>query len=501
MLTSMSAETVVIGGGTAGCVVAARLAEAGEDVVLLEAGPDYGPLASGAWPDDLLDAMSLPTSHDWGYQGAGSGGQPLTFDRAKVMGGCSSHNGCTQSVGWSGDYDRWAAAGSPGWDAASMRTFRDRAAEMLQLRTYADDEVQPFQAAFLELCGRHGLSRADDLLDLDAGVGAGCGPVNIVEGVRRNTSIAYLDKLRGLANLTILDQATAHRVLLNHGRVVGVEVVRGGVLQRLSCTRVVVSAGAYGTPEILLRSGIGPASELRNLGIDALVDLAGVGANLHDHPAVQLRFEASSDLAAQLGAFARSGRPLPEEQALAKLKSPYADGPYDLHCYPWIEPDPASKSGWRVVIPVAQLRPRSRGRVRLVPSAVDSLAEIDNAFLSDPEGADLGSLEFGLSWLEEVLRDEAFASLLGSMIDAPPASPEKRRTWIRQTHEHYWHPAGTAAMGPESDAASVVDHQGRVHGTEGLHVCDASVFPDIPRATPALPVVMVAEKLSVDLGA
>ena len=122
MSTSASPDVVVIGGGTAGCVVAGRLAErADRQVLLIEAGPDYGSRTSGRWPADLLDASSLPSSHDWGYSGAGASGRDLAFDRARVMGGCSTNNGCTQSWGWSGDYDRWAAAGLVGWSATDLR--------------------------------------------------------------------------------------------------------------------------------------------------------------------------------------------------------------------------------------------------------------------------------------------------------------------------------------------------------------------------------------------
>jgi choline dehydrogenase-like flavoprotein len=140
-LESPSADVVIVGGGTAGCVVAARLAEAGADVLLLEAGPDYGPLSEGRWPVDLLDATTIPMSHDWGcFGGAGAGGQPLLFDRARVIGGCSSVNGDAQSVGWRGDYDRWGDM-CPGWFGRDLEPAFARAKAATRVRVPPDDEV------------------------------------------------------------------------------------------------------------------------------------------------------------------------------------------------------------------------------------------------------------------------------------------------------------------------------------------------------------------------
>jgi choline dehydrogenase len=493
-------EVIVVGGGTAGCVVAARLVDAGHSVLLVEAGPDYGPFDADRWPEDLLDAASLPFSHDWGYQGKGAGGQSLTFERARVIGGCSTHNGCTQTVGWAGDYDRMAADGCDGWSAAALQPLFEAATRKMQLRHYRDDEVQPFHRVFLESSRTAGVPTIHDLDRLTGELGAGCAPVNTLGNVRVNTAFAYLDAVRDSELLTIVSDAQVDRVVMSGGRATGIEYLVHGRRVHAAASTVVLSAGAYGTPEILLRSGIGPADELRALGIDVSIALEGVGRNLHDHPTVQLDFAATRALADDLAAFAATAW-LPEEQTIAKLRSPFADGPFDLHVYPWIEPDPSLATGWRVVIPVSQLRPRSRGTVRLSSADPDARSIVDPRFFSDQDGADLGSVEFGVRWVIDELLAGSIGRYLGEPLgrDIRGLGTDELRAWMRSSHTHYWHPAGTSRMGREGDHAAVVDGEGRVFGSDGLVVADASVFPDIPRATPALPTVVAAERIAAGL--
>jgi choline dehydrogenase len=448
---AVEAEVAIVGGGTAGAVVAGRLAAAGRDVLVIEAGPDYGPLADARWPADLLDAVTLPTSHDWGYR---DGNHAL--DRAKVLGGCSVHNGCTQNWGWRGDYDAWG----PGWSADDLAPAFARARAALRLRHYARDEIQPFQAAFLEACAACGHRLADDFDDLDGGAGAGCSPVNIVDGVRWNTAFAYLDPVRD--RLRILDRTPVERI--EPGR--GVTRIHAGA-QRIDAAEVVLCGGAYGTPELLLRSGIGER-------------LPGVGRGLQDHPAVQLEFAASAELVARVEEFARQHW-LPEEQAILKLASPVCEGPYDLHVYPWIEPDP--ESTWKCVFPVALVRPRSRGSV--------ALGRIDHRHLAEP--ADVTALAGGVAALLELIAQPALAVLIEEPRSAQPGDDLER--FVREHHVHYWHPGASCPMGP------VVDEHARLHGFAGIRIADASIFPAIPRATTAMPTTVVGERVAELMGA
>ncbi|WP_224789456.1 GMC family oxidoreductase [Pseudomonas fluorescens] len=496
--TLRNADVLVIGGGSAGCTVAGRLAAAGRQVLLIEAGPDYGPRTSPDWPADLLNARTLPTSHDWGYTGPGGAGQPLALDRCRVIGGCSTHNGTTQNVGWAGDYDRWAAQGCPGWDAASLAPLFESALHRYWARHYRQHEIQPFHQAVLGAATAQGLPLVSDFHQLTGGAGAGCAPVNSsLEGVRLNAAFAYLDPVRDSGQLEVLCDTLVQRISFKDGRAQAVHILHQGVEQRLPAKLIVLCAGTYGSPEILLRSGIGPRDHLAELQIPLTHDLPGVGCNLHDQPTANLEYEGTQALAEALAAF-EADRVLMDEQTIIKLRSPFAgSAPYDLHVFPWIERDPSLKHGWRCIFPVGLLRPRSRGSLQLTSSDPRAAAAIDTGFFADPE--DLPPMLFGLQWTQELIRSPALANFIGAPLATLPQQQTELTEWVRRNHRHYWHPVGTCRMGPASDPYAVVEHTGKVHGLEGLHVADASVFPEVPRGTTALPCAVVGERIALFL--
>lgn len=328
---TMVSDVVVIGAGTAGCLVARKLARGTTaSVLLIEAGPDYGPLADELWPPELLDSSTLPTSHDWGYTGPGAEGQTgWAFERAKVVGGCSAHNGCSQTVGFGADYEQWGLD----WTRSEIEARLTSLNRALQVRQYADDELTPFQQGVMEAMVQRGLPRTDDLDVLDGGVGCGPSPVNNPRGVRWNSGFAFLDEARSERTLRVLGRALVERLEVEDGVVRRAVVRADGQLIVVEARHFVLCAGAYGSPELLLRSGIGPAAELAAVGISAAVDLPGVGRNLHDHPTLELRFAPSELLLRQTADFART-RPAPDEQVIAKADSLLGDGPYDLHLFP-----------------------------------------------------------------------------------------------------------------------------------------------------------------------
>src|SRR5689334_1984733 len=291
------ADTVVIGGGTAGTAVAARLVQGtAQTVMLIESGPDYGAFAERRWPTQLLDARSLPGGHDWGYiSGAGTGRPGHLLERARVIGGCSSHNGCAAIWGSRVDYDNWAVLGNEGWSADELLPFFKLANEMLRVKRISASEITPWQQACLETAPKVGIPQVPDLNDLDENIGMSTSPVNIQDGVRWNAAFAYLDPLRGNKRLTIQSQTQVDRLRLDGNRVVALEGIGPGGPVTIEAGQVIVCAGTYGSPALLLRSGIGPDAELRALGIKTKVDLP-VGKNLHDHPAVYLKFSGTPQL-------------------------------------------------------------------------------------------------------------------------------------------------------------------------------------------------------------
>lgn len=488
-------DVAVLGGGTAGCVVAGRLAaESDAEVVVLEAGPDYGPRSGGAWPADLLDGGALVASHSWGYDTGDLHPVRGTIElpRARVIGGCSSHNGCIVAVGCAEDYDAWARlTGDEAWSAPGVRDLIARALARLRVRHYHDDEVGPFHRACLDAAAELGVSRADDLDDLDGGVGFGVEPVNIEDGVRINTAFAYLDPARGRPNLRILDRTLVDRIAPGP-EAVEVLAVRDGAEVRVRARSVVLAAGSYGTPAILLRSGIGDPDDLHALGIRPVLALPGVGRNLHDHPLVEIDFAGTERLRTAIGAAAAS-RFVPEEQTLGKLRSSSAEGPYDLHLIPVAAPEHSLLAG-RTLIAVGAMEPRSRGRLTLASGDPGVAPLIDHGYLSDPDGHDVEVLVEGVALARELAATPPLRSLVGEELS--PGQATDLREAIARTHVHYYHPVGTCAMGRADDPLAVCDGRGRLHGLERVVVADCSLIPVVPRANTNVPAVVIGERIA-----
>jgi choline dehydrogenase len=496
------ADTVVIGGGTAGAVVAGLLAAQSDDrVVVLEAGPDYGPFGDRRWPGDLLDARALGYTHDWNYaSGDTYPNRVVNFERAKVIGGCSAHNGCAAIWGSRVDYDGWADLGLIGWSSEKLLPVFARAAERLRVRRYARHEVTPFQQACLDAAPGAGIPLTDDLNDFDQDEGMATSPVNILDGTRWNAAFAYLDPVRERPNLTIAGWSTADRLVIEHGVATSVHYIGPDGPGQISAARFVTAGGAYGSPAILLRSGIGDPGELREVGVDPVIPLPGVGRNLHDHPSVRLKFAGTSRLETAMTAFARE-QWMPEEQTIAKIRSrlyPTSARGFDLHLYPVGGPDSESETGWHWSLPVACMTPRSRGAVTLRSPDPEREPRIDHRYLSDPERHDRAVLREGLRTARKLAAQPELRNLLGSELSPGPAIQDDPalEEWIEGVIEHYYHPVGTCAMGPDDDPLAVTDTRGRVHGMENVYVADCSIMPVIPRANTNLPAVVVGERVA-----
>ena len=488
-------DTIVVGAGTAGAVVAGRLAAGShEQTLLLEAGPDYGPAGSGHWPRDLLDATRVAQSHDWGYTGE-FGGRVIHFSRARVIGGCSSHNAGAVLLGSRFDYDGWASAGNPGWSARELLPLFAAAWGRLRVRRVDLTELTPFQRACRDAFVANGIPAVEDLNDLEENAGVAPFPVNIEGTTRVNSAFAYIDPVRD--RLLVVGDAPVERMLIRSGRAVGVAVRERQGLVEVGASRVVVCAGAYGSPAILLRSGIGPADELTAVEVKPVLNLPGVGRNLHDQPCVELHYEGSGELAGMMGRHQAETGWLPHEQVIAKYPSARCQQGFDMHIYP-VGGRSTDTPTWFWFLGAACLTPSSRGRVRLTGAGLDDKLLIDHRYLSDSGGYDRVRLAEGVERVREIAETPELRRLLGRETLPGPdvAGRQAIERYIDRAAVHYYHPAGTCKMGPESDPESVTGSDGHVHGIEGLYVADASIMPAVTAGNTNMPTTVIGEKVA-----
>ena len=436
-------DLVVAGGGTAGCVLAARLSENGSRrVCLVEAGPDYGPHDGGGWPADLLDARSLALSHSWETDR-----EDRSQLRARVIGGCSAHNACVMLSGTAADYDEWG----PGWTYAELAPYLERAGAAFATRVFEQGELSPWHRAFAA-------SSPEAIVH----------PVNARGTTRWHAGFAYLDPARERPNLTILPDALVDRVLLEGTRAVGVATSAGDVLAPV----VVLTCGAYGSPGVLLRSGIGPESGLP------------VGEGLLDHVGVGFGFEGTPLLAEEAARFAAE-QPVFMAQVTVPLRSSSCpDGTFDLFGFPAAE---LSGDGtYEVSAAVFAMKPVSRGSVRLTAADPRAPLAIDHGFLHDDSDAVV--LADGVEQLRALVARDPLARYVAR--ETRPGSEVPALAHVRETARGFFHPTGTCALG------RVVDRDGRVYGYEGLVVADASIMPTIPRANTNLTTAAIAERIA-----
>jgi len=494
-----AADTVVIGGGTSGAVVAGLLAEQSDErIVVLEAGPDFGPFHEGRWPADLLDARALGYTHDWKYTSEDTYPDRIVpFERAMVIGGCSSHNGCAAIWGSRIDYDAWVAAGLDGWSTDELEPLFERANERMRVKDYSESEVTPFHRAILEAAEAAGIPRTTNLNDLDEDEGMAPSPVNIADGVRWNSAFAYLDPVRDRPNLTVIGNALVDRIDIENGSATRVHFVGPQGPESIEAERVVIAGGTYGSPCVLMRSGVGNPATLRSIGIAPVHDLPGVGQNLHDHSAVMLSWAGTPELEARMEAFAAKTW-MPEEQSIAKIRSshyPEHEAGFDLHIYPVGGP---TADGWRWDSPVGCMTPRSRGEVTLRSADPAVSPRLDHRYLSDEAGHDRQVLIDGVRKARQIAAQSPLRDLIGD--ETAPASrvqsDEDIGAWVDGNVFHYYHPVGTCAMGPATDALAVTDARGKVHGLENVFVADCSIIPVIPRANTNIPAVVIGERIA-----
>jgi choline dehydrogenase len=493
-------ETVIVGGGSAGCVLATRLSEDTDRTVLLvEAGPDHADVST--LPLDVLDSSEPTVDHDWGYAADADLGRGIQLPRARIMGGCSATNACFALRGSPRDYEGWAALGNPGWSFADVlddfrrlerdEDFHDQwhgSDGAIPIRRHPRSELNRAQAAFLDGAIGLGHHYVEDH-NRPGAVGAGPTPRNARDGMRMSTAVTYLAHARSRPNLTVRPETVVSEVVCSGSRATGVRLLDGTVIE---ADRVVLAAGAYASPMVLARSGIGPAAELRALGVTPVVDLPGVGRNLSDHPllSVDLPTRPSpgpSRFQAHVSFHSRSADPAGAPDLLVFCAGPFEVGPDQ------------SPSGAVFGIVAALMAPRPRGWVRLASVDPSVPPRIHPAHLEDAE--DVERMIDAVTEARRLASSQPVTAITaGQELSPGPAVATGNRAalaeWARSAVTTYHHPVGTCAMGPRPGDGAVTDAHGSVHGIDRLTIADASIMPTIPTATTNVPTIMVAEHIA-----
>ncbi|MFF1680376.1 GMC family oxidoreductase [Streptomyces sp. NPDC058256] len=492
-------DTLVVGGGSAGAVLATRLSEnPTRRVLLLEAGPEYAP---DAYPADVASSSNLGamTGHDWGYTTEpGYIGHAIAAYRGKVLGGSSAVNGSVAIRALPSDFARWAGRGLKGWSydellpafkalestAAGDDALHGRTGP-LPIQQWGRDDISPMQRAFVDAALAVGIKPVDDFNGPDP-EGVGPYPMNVRDGVRINTGMAYLtDSVRARANLEIRSEVLVDRVLFEGRTATGVVLADG---TEVLAGEVILSAGAYGSAAILLRSGVGPADDLGALDIPVVADLP-VGLRLQDHPFYYNAYAADP---AKIG----EGTPVIGAKTWT-ASSEAAEGELDLHITAThLFDNSNSPTGVGFVLAVALVHPASQGTLTLVSRDPAVAPRIDLNFLAEP--SDRRRLVEGIRLARRIGATAPLSDLITQELNpgADATDDEAILQSALATLDTYHHPVATAPMGADDDPTAVTDRLGAVRGTEGLRVVDASILPDVPSAATHLTVLAAAEHIA-----
>lgn len=519
-------DYIIVGAGSAGCVVANRLsADPDVRVALLEAGgpDDY------LWihiPVGYFKTMHNPRT-DWCYvtePDPGLNGRQLQWPRGRTLGGSSAINGLLYVRGQAADYDHWRQLGNAGWSHADVLPYFKRSEDQQRgadahhgaggpLSVQNSRTRWPLTDAFIEACTQVGIPRTEDFNGA-VQEGAGYFQQTIRHGRRCSSAVAFLHPVRRRRNLTVLTRALTRRILIADGRATGVEATVAGRCRTLRARReVIVCAGAINAPQLLMLSGIGPGAELQALGLPVLADRPGVGRNLQDHLQIRGVYKTRDRItlndqvnnpvrkllmgieyilrrtgpltigASSVGVFARTDPGLAEPDVQFHIQPLSADKPGDgLHRFS------AFTSS------VCQLRPESRGTIRLTSPDPTVHPAIHPNYLAT--ATDQRVAVAGMKLSRRIAAAPALAALIAGEHDPGPGvdSDEELLEHARNSATTIYHPVGTCKMG--SDAMAVVDERLRVHGVRGLRVADASIMPTLVSGNTNAPAIMIGEKAS-----
>jgi choline dehydrogenase-like flavoprotein len=521
-------DYIVIGSGSAGSLMANRLsADPANRVALIEAGP-----SDRTWPVNVKTAMPVGNifllpheKYNWKQSLAGNAAvhnRQINFPRGKLFGGCSAINGGVYIRGQKADYDDWADTGNRGWSYADVlpafkavenyagpdRVWHGKGGE---LDVQKPKSWNPIAGAIVDAAAQAGHHRNEDFAG-ERQDGFGRYDLNQRNGTRLSSARAFLHPALGRSNLTVLDETMVRRILFDRGRAVGLEIETNGARRTVSARReIILCAGATNSPQLLMLSGIGPQDHLKDMGIDLVHHLPGVGQHLQDHPTVHVAMENPSaesyaistkalprilasplkymanrtgmlaSNVAECGGFLctdGSGRPDIQITFLVGLK-------IDARAIP-------RRHGYMALIQL--LRPKSAGSVRLASNRPEDKPVIDPNFFADPY--DMKTLIAGFREARHIFAQPALAAMTGAEIEpgAQYQSDAEIDAALRKIVNTAYHPTGTCKMGTDSDPMAVVDGRLRVRGVAGLRVVDASVMPEIISGNTSAPTMMIAER-------